>query len=104
MYTGPRDEDPDERDVALLREEREREERRTRRDHASRAVVAWVMAAALALLSYDSGRAAITARQDGRPWRYPACVSLICLLALVWLVVRAVRRRRRDRVSHRGPG
>lgn len=104
MYTGPGDEDPDERDAALLREEREREERRTRRDRASRGVVAWVMAAALALLSYDSGAAAVDARQDGLPWRYPACVSLICLLGLLWLAVRTVRRRRRDRVSHRGPG
>jgi hypothetical protein len=107
MYTGPHDEDPDERDAALLRqarEEREREERRVRRDRASRVIVAWVMAAALALLSYDSGGAAIDARQDGRPWRYPACVSVICLLGLVWLAVRAVRRRRRDRISHGGPG
>jgi hypothetical protein len=104
MYTGPRDEDPDERDAALLREEREREERSARRDRASRVVVVWVMAAALALLSYDSGGAALDARQDGRPWRYPACVSVICLLGLVWLLVRMVRRRRRDRVSHRGPG
>jgi hypothetical protein len=104
MYTGPRDEEPDGRDAALLREEREREERTARRNRASWAVVGWVMAGALALLSYDSGGAALDAHRAGRPWLYPAFVSAGCLLVLVWLAVRAVLRRRRGRVSHPGPG
>ena len=95
MYTGPRDEEPDDRDAARLREEREREERSGRRDQASWTVVGWVMAAALALLGYDSGRAALDAHRSGRPWLYPAGVALGCLLVLVALAVRTVRRRRR---------
>jgi hypothetical protein len=102
MYTGPRDEPPDERDTALLREERERRTRKAHRDRAARTVVAWVMAGALALLCYDSGGAALGARRAGRPWLYPAGVALVCLLGLAWLLGLAVRRRRRDRVSHRG--
>jgi hypothetical protein len=94
MYTGPSEEEPDDRDVALLREERERDERSARRNRASWVVVLWVMAAALALLSYDSGGAALDARRAGRPWLYPACVSAGCLLVLVILAVRAVLRRR----------
>jgi hypothetical protein len=104
MYTGPRDEEPDGRDAALLREDREREERSARRNRASWVVVGWVMAGALALLSYDSGGAAAAAHRDGRPWLYPACVSAGCLLVLVGLGVLAVRRARRGRVSHRGLG
>ena len=100
MYTGPSDEDADD---APFQEERAREERAKRRDQISRTIVTWVMAGALALLSYDSGGAALDARRDGRPWLYPAGVSLVCLLAVLGLVVRAVRRRR-ERVSHRGPG
>jgi hypothetical protein len=95
MYTGPREEEPDDRDVALLREERERNEHSARRNRASWVVVLWVMAAALALLSYDSGGAALNARRAGQPWLYPACVSACCLLVLVILAVRAVLRRRR---------
>ena len=94
MYTGPREEEPDEHDVALLREERAREERSARRNRASWAVVLWVMAAALALLSYDSGGAALDAHRAGRPWLYPAGVSAGCLLVLVFLAVRAMLRRR----------
>ncbi|HZE32512.1 MAG TPA: hypothetical protein VE198_13870 [Actinoallomurus sp.] len=103
MYTGPRDEDADD---TPLREERAREERAARRNRASWAIVAWVMAGALALLSYDSGGAALDARRAGRPWLYPAAVSAICLLVLVLLACRALwrRGRRQDRVSHRGPG
>jgi hypothetical protein len=104
MYTGPRDEDADD---TLLREERAREERVGRRNRASWAVVAWVMAGALALLSYDSGGAAADAHRAGRPWLYPATVSAICLLVLVLLACRALLRwrgRRQDGVSHRGPG
>jgi hypothetical protein len=102
MYTGPRDEEPDGREAALLRDEREREERSARRDRVSRAVVAWVMGGALALLSYDSGGAAIDAHRAGRPWLYPAGVSVICLLVLLGLGGLAVRRWRRQ-VSDRGP-
>jgi hypothetical protein len=102
MYTGPREEEPDDRDAALLREEREREERSGRRDRVSWTIITWVMAAALALLSYDSGGAALEAHRSGRPWLYPASVSAISLLVLLGLGVRAVRQRRR-RASHRGP-
>jgi hypothetical protein len=100
MYTGPREEDAED---APFQEERARAERAKRRDQVSRAIVAWVMAGALALLSYDSGGAALDARRAGRPWLYPAGISLVCLLALLGLAIRLVRRRR-ERVSHRGPG
>ena len=100
MYTGPHEEDADE---APFEDERAREERARRRDQISRTIVAWVMAGALALLSYDSAGAALDARRSGRPWPYPAGISLVCFLGLVGLGVRAVRRRR-ARVSHRGPG
>jgi hypothetical protein len=103
MYTGPPDDEPSSRDTASYREELSREERSKRRDQASWVVIGWVMAAALALLSYDSGGAALAARRSGRPWVYPACISLVCFLLLVALVVRAVTRRRR-KVSYRGPG
>jgi membrane protein implicated in regulation of membrane protease activity len=66
-------------------------------------VVGWMMAGALALLAYDSGAAALDAHRSGRSWSYPAGVSAVSALLLVWLVVRVVRRRRR-RVSYRGPG
>jgi hypothetical protein len=102
MYTGPGEEDPDQRDAALLQDENERTERVRRRNRASWVIVAWVMAGALALLSYDSGGAAVYAHRSGRPWIYPAIISAVCFLALCWLVVHAVRRWR-DRVSHRGP-
>jgi hypothetical protein len=101
MYTGPEDEDPDRRDAEQARWERERAERIARRNGVSWVIVGWVMAGALALLSYDSGGAAIDAHRAGRPWIYPAAVSVFCLLVLCWLAVRTVRRRR-DRVSHRG--
>jgi cytochrome bd-type quinol oxidase subunit 2 len=104
MYTGPRDEDADD---TPLREERARTERARRRDRASWVVVTWVMAGALALLSYDSGGAAVAAHQAGRPWLYPATVSAICLLVLVLLAGLTLLRRRgrrQDGVSHRGPG
>jgi hypothetical protein len=100
MYTGPHEEDADE---APFQEERAREERVRQRDQVSRTIVAWVMAGALALLSYDSAGAALYARRAGRPWLYPAGISVVCFLGLVGLGVLAVRRRR-DRVSHRGPG
>ena len=78
MYTGPREDEPDERAAALLREERERDERAARRNRASWVIVGWMMAGALALLSYDSGAAALDAHRSGRPWSYwsyPAGVS-----------------------------
>ncbi|GAA4634132.1 hypothetical protein GCM10023196_074440 [Actinoallomurus vinaceus] len=93
MYTGPRDEEPDERDVELLRQERERREHARRRDALSWKIVAWVMAGALALLSYDSGGAALDAHRAGRPWFYPATVSVGCALGLLVLVAWALRRR-----------
>jgi hypothetical protein len=100
MYTGPSEEDADD---APLREERARTERARQRDRVSWAIITWVMGGALALLSYDSGGAALDARRAGRPWLYPAGISLACLLVLLFLLVRAARRRR-DRVSHPGPG
>jgi hypothetical protein len=100
MYTGPRDEDADD---APLREERARAARAERRDRVSWTIIGWVMAGALALLGYDSGGAALDAHRAGRPWLYPAGVSACCLLVLLWLAVLAIRRRR-DRVSDRGPG
>jgi hypothetical protein len=93
MYTGPLDEDPDGRDAELLRYERERERRIERRNRVSWKIVAWVMACALALLSYDSGGAALDARHAGRPWLYPAGISATCALVLTGLIVRALRRR-----------
>ncbi|MCO6011244.1 hypothetical protein NE236_40475 [Actinoallomurus purpureus] len=93
MYTGPRDEEPDERDAELLRYERERRERAGRRDATSWRFIAWVMAGGLALLSYDSGGAALDAHRSGRPWLYPATVSVGCALGLVGLVAWALRRR-----------
>jgi hypothetical protein len=102
MYTGPPDDEPGDREATRFREERERQERSARRNHTSWVIVGWVMAAALALLSYDSGGAALDAHRSGRPWLYPACVSAVCFALLLWLMVRVVRRRRRN-VSYRGP-
>ncbi|GAA4609175.1 hypothetical protein GCM10023195_36730 [Actinoallomurus liliacearum] len=93
MYTGPRDEEPDERDLELLRYERERRERARRRDAASWRIIAWVMAGALGLLAYDSGGAALDAHRAGRPWLYPATVSAACALGLLALIAWALRRR-----------
>jgi len=95
MYIGPRDEDPDERDGELLRYERERQQRIERRNQVSWKIVAWVMVGALAILSYDSGGAALDARRAGRPWLYPAGISMICAVILAGLVVWALRRPRR---------
>jgi hypothetical protein len=100
MYTGPHEEDADE---APFEDERAREERARRRDRISRTIVAWVMACALALLSYDSAGAALEARRSGRPWLYPAGISAVCFLGFVGLGIRALLLRR-ARVSHRGPG
>jgi fatty acid desaturase len=93
VYIGPRDEEPDQRDAELLRYERERRERARRRDAVSWRIIAWVMAAALALLSYDSGGAAVDAHRAGRPWLYPATVSAAGALGLLALVAWALRRR-----------
>jgi hypothetical protein len=68
---------------------------RDRRDQVSWTIVIWMMAAALALLAYDSGGAAFDAHRAGRPWLYPAAVSAGCVLVLALLAVRAVLRRRR---------
>lgn len=100
MYTGPAEEEPD--DAVTFREERERQERSAHRNRTSWVIVGWVMGAALALLSYDSGGAALDAHRSGRPWLYPACVSLTCAALLVWLMVHGVRRRR-QKLSYRGP-
>lgn len=55
-------------------------------------IVGWVSAAALVLLAYDAGGAALDARRGGRPWLYPAGVSVICLILLAGLTVRTARR------------
>jgi hypothetical protein len=93
MYTGPRDEEPDAADVELHRYEQERERRINSRDQVSWKIIGWVMAAALALLSYDAGGAALEARRTGRPWAYPAGMSLTCGLAFVALVAWVAWRR-----------
>jgi hypothetical protein len=97
MYTGPPDETPE--NTEPLRLERERADRVARRDRVSWAIVSWVMAAALALLSYDAGDAALDAHRAGRPWLYPAVISVTCLLLLTGLGAWALRR---WRVSRRG--
>jgi hypothetical protein len=74
------------------------DERATRRNRMSWAIVSWVMAAALALLAYDSGGAALDAHRAGRAWLYPAAVSAACVLLLVGLVVRALRLTSRNHV------
>jgi hypothetical protein len=94
MYTGPRDDDPDGEDADLLRHELERRRRVARRDQVSWRIVAWVMAGALGLLSYDSGGAALDAHRAGRPWLYPAVVSAACALLLIGLIAWALRRTR----------
>ncbi len=102
MYTGPRDDEPEGRDAELARYERERELRVARRNRLSWKIVTWVMAAAVALLAYDSGGASLDARDAGRPWLYPAAVSLVCVAGLIGLVSRALLRRR-SRDSDRRP-
>lgn len=92
MYTGPHDEDPE--DTDLLSDERERERRIARRDQVSWRIVSWVMVGALALLSYDSGGAALDAHRTGRPWLYPAGISVTCAILLIGLVAWRLRRRR----------
>ncbi len=94
MYTGPRDEEPGGPDAELARDERDRGARAARRDQISWKIIGWVMAAALALLSYDSGGAALDARRNGRPWLYPAGISAVCAIGLIVLVAMALRRRR----------
>jgi hypothetical protein len=100
MYTGPRDEEPDDTDAELFRYEQERERRASRRDQVSWKIIGWVMAAALAVLSYDSAGAALEARRTGRPWAYPAGISLTCGLGFLVLVVWAVRRWLGTRSGH----
>jgi hypothetical protein len=79
----------------LRRYEEERRAARLRRDRISWVVVGWVMAGALAVLAYDSATAALSARRDGESWAYPAALAVTCALALIALVARGVRRRRR---------
>jgi protein-S-isoprenylcysteine O-methyltransferase Ste14 len=78
-----------------LRYEQEHQERIDRRNAASWKAVGVVIAAALALLAYDSGSAALTAHRDGRPWLYPACVSTACTLLILALLTYALWHRRR---------
>jgi hypothetical protein len=94
MYNGPRDEEPDGPDAELLQYERERARRIARRDQVSWKILAWVMGGALALLSYDSGGAALDAHRAGRPWLYPAVVSASCAILLLALLLWALRRLR----------
>lgn len=94
MYTGPKDEEPGTADAELLRQESERRLRAERRDSLSWKILGWVMAAAVALLGYDSGGAAVDAHGAGKPWLYPATVSAICALVLAAIVARALARRR----------
>jgi hypothetical protein len=99
MYTGPHHEAPDEHDAEGARYERERGERAARRNQISWKIIGWVMAAALALLTYDAAGAAVEARRTERPWLYPAAISLTCALGLTGLLAlaaRALRRRARE--------
>lgn len=90
-----------ERDEAeeLQRYEEERRVARMRRDRVSWVVVGWVMAAALALLTYDSATAALGALRDGRPWAYPAVLASTCGSALIALGAWGLRRRHRRRAG-----
>ncbi|MFS2294913.1 MAG: hypothetical protein FWJ90_19830 [Actinomadura sp.] len=77
----------------LRRYEREREERRRRTDALAGRVAAVIAALLLAFLAYDSARTAAEARSRGDDWIYPPLViALICTIALVTLIARAVRR------------
>jgi hypothetical protein len=77
------------------RYEEERRAAGRRRNQVSWVIVAWVMAAALALLGHDSATAALGAHRDGRPWVYPAGLAVTCGIALVVLAAWGVRRARR---------
>ncbi|MGI8330184.1 hypothetical protein ACRYCC_09465 [Actinomadura scrupuli] len=90
----PRDQ-ASQHETEALRYERERQERIDRRNAVSWKIVGWVAAASLSLLAYDSGRLALEAHRDDRPWRYPACVAAVCVLLLLALLGHVLRRRRR---------
>jgi Na+/melibiose symporter-like transporter len=75
----------------LARYEAERRERIERRSKQSWRIVAWVCAAALVLLGYDSAAAAVGAQRHGKPWIYPVIVAVACVGGLVWLAIRFVR-------------
>jgi cation transport ATPase len=66
-----------------------------RRNAISWAVIAWVTAAALALLGYDAATAALGDHGDGRPWAYPAAVTAICAISLIALASWSLRHLRR---------
>jgi hypothetical protein len=89
-------EEPDEGDEAaeFLRYEQERQVRINRRNAASWKVVGAVVTAALALLAYDSGHAALKAHRDGEPWLYPAGIATGCTLMVLVLIAYALKRRR----------
>ena len=86
--------EPPHHQAEALRYEQERRERIDRRNAASWKIVGVVAGAAPALLAYDSGRLALEAHRDGRPWLYPACVAAVCVLFLLALLGYVVRRRR----------
>jgi 2-methylaconitate cis-trans-isomerase PrpF len=85
----------------LRRYEAEREERRRRRDSASRKVVAWVVAVALAFLLYDSGGALVRGASADEPfaadepWGAHAVMAGLAALGLLALLVAGIRALRR---------
>jgi hypothetical protein len=92
---GQVEEDEEDTKAAELRRyEEEREARIRYRNKVSGAVVIVIMAAALALLGYDSATAALRAHHSGRPWAYPLTLAVVCALALLAGAVRILRRPR----------
>ncbi|RAY15509.1 hypothetical protein DPM19_06805 [Actinomadura craniellae] len=77
----------------MRRYEEARQARARRRDALARRAVGWIMAAALALLAYDSAAAALADHRAGRSWAYPAVLALGCAVAAATLVFRLVRHR-----------
>ncbi|GAA2083087.1 hypothetical protein [Actinomadura alba] len=79
-------------------ERRYEEERRARIRHRNRIsgrLVLVIMAAALALLGYDSAIAALAAHRDGRSFGYPLALSAGCAAVLIAAGLRTFAHRRR---------
>ncbi|SEG92350.1 hypothetical protein SAMN04489712_13324 [Thermomonospora echinospora] len=79
----------------LRRYEAEREDKRRRRDSASRKAVAWIVAVALAFLLYDSGGALARGTSEDGPWTAHAVLAGLAALGLLGLLVAGIRALRR---------